>query len=101
MGFCKTKGAASCNPPKIKKGEKKDTGYWCVLLIIIAMKCSHFPRPNTISLPSRSQVRLSQIGPGLHASTHRHLHFHFPPVQLLIKFENSWVAPQLINKDTQ
>jgi len=49
-----------------KKGKKMDTGYWCVLFIINAMKCSHFPPPNTISLPSRSQVRFSQIGPGLH-----------------------------------
>ncbi len=52
-----------------KKGKKQDTGYWCVLFIINAMKCSHFPPPNTISLPSRSQVRLSQIRPGLH---HQH-----------------------------
>ncbi len=52
-----------------KERAKKDTGYWCVLLIINAMKCSNFSPQNTISLPSRSQVRRSQIGPGLH---HQH-----------------------------
>jgi hypothetical protein len=44
---------------------------------------------------------LARLGQDCTTSTHRHLDFHLPPVQLLIKFENSWVVPQLINKYAQ
>jgi hypothetical protein len=44
---------------------------------------------------------LARLGQDCTAGPHRHLHFHFPPVQILIKFENSWVVPQPINKDTR
>ncbi len=84
-----------------KKKGKKDTGYWCVLLIINAMKCLTFHVQTLFLFPLGVRSGLARLGQDCTASTHRHLHFHFPPVQLLIKFENSWVVPQLSNKYAQ